>query len=133
MILQDVFVLGRSSNRHLTPGQRQRIRDEAGLGNDAVVRTFSRMFANQETIMGTSYRRSRKRMNNVILRVVENEARFFQVHSFSVVEHGVQKRLIALGREVPRVDENFAVPTHIVLEAYLEHMNQSFFRVHPIM
>jgi hypothetical protein len=134
LVAPDVFVLGRSSNGLISNEQRNLVRVQAGLGPLAEVRSFTRAFLNQETVMGTSYRRSRRRINSVVVYQANNQgAQLIQVHSFHVVQHGNQTRLIALGRQVEKVPGLFAEGTPLVTQEHLGHLNQAFLKVHPIL
>lgn len=129
-----VFVLGRSNQRIVNQQQRQLVRARAGLGNGSQVTSFKRAFLNEETVMGTSYLRSKARMNSVVVYRDANQApAFLQVHSFHLVTFGGQVILIALGRTVAKVDIQFVQGDALVGGALLDHLNSAFFQVHPIL
>jgi len=128
------FVLGRSKASLVTVQQRQLVKVCANLGA-ATVTSFRRAFLNQETIMGTSYGRSKARINSVVVyRDAQQNPCFLQVHSFHLVEvvNG-PKKLVALGRAIERVD-GVLVPqgNGWVTAAHLAHLNRATFQVHPI-
>jgi len=132
------FVLGRSNQRLITQPQRQLVRATAGLGDGAQVRSYRRAFLNQETIMGTTYRRSKARINSVVVcrdEEDEEEALLLQVHSFHIVSIGEgPMTLIALGRVVEKIAIELFPNNHPVVHGpYLDHLSKTIFRVHPIL
>ena len=129
-----IFVLGKSKARLITAPQRQLVRATANLGQTQVT-SFRRAFLNEETIMGTSYGRSKARINSVVVyRDQQQNPKFLQVHSFHLVAvvNGPMT-LIALGRDIERVP-GVLVPqgNGLVTEEHLAHLNSATFKVLPI-
>ena len=133
-----MFVLGRSKQTMITQQQRQLVRQTAGLGEGTHVTSFRRAFLNQETVMGTTYKRSKARINSVVVcRGDGGDPLFLQVHSFHMVQvaGGEAVTLIALGRAVQKVGNVLAVPPAggQVHPQHLAHLNEAFFQVERIM
>ena len=129
-----MYVLGRPS-QVLAGEHVNMILATAGIfpGEEVQVESYSRAFCNGETIMGTSYRRSRKRCNNVVMTHAPNDPypNFFQVHSFHHVHDGNFSRVICLVKRLQRVGALFVNPTANFPANLLLPLNNSIFQVHP--
>ena len=62
----NVWALGRSCRALAGENELLAIRQQAGLGANAAVTNYRRMFLNQEVVQGTTYRRVQKRKNCVV-------------------------------------------------------------------
>ena len=125
-----LLAVGKPKQRLLSAVQQQQLRTAAGLGDEAQVSGFRRAFINEETIMGTCYRRSQKRCNSVVAFTGQNPRQFAQVHSFHLVENGQQFRFLALVRPLLPVQGQFLVPGGDLTQGVAAHFNACFVQVH---
>jgi hypothetical protein len=135
-INDDISAIGRSK-RSLLPNQfRNLVLGAAGLGNGASIRSYNRLWINEETLHGTSYQRTKKRCNHMVAYRANNESlQFFTCNSFHVVRMGAQVRVIVLGKSFQLVPGNFCNPSpQIGLTADdIEIINDSFHEVIPLL
>ena len=102
-----------------------------GAEEDAMVLHWRRAFIRGETIMGTTYARSRKRRNNVVAyKDLQGHTQFAEAHSFhSLVEEG-EGFLVAMVRRIQRViDMPFVQPGNNITAIHLQDFNRDFAQV----
>ena len=129
-----VFVLGKSTRALVTPVQAEQIREAAGVAPETLVRHFRRAFLNQETVMGITYRRSKKRNNAIVLyEQEEGQVRIGQVHSFHAIlpGQGAENSLMAFLRPIEIVAGPFAQGNNEQEIDQLAGINRRFYQVLP--
>jgi len=126
-----VYVLGKSNRALVTPVQADQIRLAAGVLPQTLIRHYRRAFIHEETIMGTTYRRSKMRNNAVVMYIEQDQMRFGQVHSFHVVNPNPgQLLMMVLLRPIVLVPGPF-VQANGAFAAQMAGLNRRFFQVLP--
>jgi len=130
------YALGRSKVALVDAAGRQLIlasvvQDENG--GATVLRHYTRAFINGETVMGTSYRRSQKRRNTIVMFLdAHNRQRFAEVESFTtVMRDGVFLDFVALARVLTSINANFINHGGVLTQAMVNEVNPRFKEVRP--
>ena len=79
-IREGIFGVGRSNQGLLTPNVEIQVRQFSGIGLGAEILNFTRLSINNETLHGTSYRRTVKRTNHVVAYRAGFMTNFFFFH-----------------------------------------------------
>jgi len=134
LVFPDVWVIGRPNNNLINAAIKIRIRQFTQVHPGSLVVSFTRAFVNEETLMGTKYRRSKKRSNSVVAYRQDGQpdenVSIAQIHSFHMVIAGNFTYLVAVAREVRKVENSVIVtPSQRTTAEQREVMNKRFIEV----
>jgi hypothetical protein len=134
MVFQDVYAIGRPIKNLVNLVMKQRILAFVQVHPQSLLLSFTRAFLNEETLMGTAYTRSQKRSNSVVAYHPANQpdgsVSLAEIHSFHMVTAGHFTYLVAVAKEVRKVENSVVVNvSQRTTPQQREAMNRRFFEV----